>query len=367
MNKKKISLLFPSLITGGAEKVNVDLANEFFKRGYQVQIVLLQAEGELMKEVQNTISIIDLKCSRIRDLPLILFRYFREHRPKILIASMWPITVIAPIMKYISGCKCKIIICEHNTLSLQYHNRGWFHRVMLRTSIAIGYRLANIRLGVSKGVIKDLIRLSWMSEKKFDVIYNPINTNYDVSNSKLKEIEKLWSSPRGFRIVTVGSLKPQKNYHLLLRAFAKIDNPKARLMLVGTGNEYNSLILLSKELKISDKVIFAGFHRDPTPFYKTADLFVLSSDYEGFGNVIVEALAHGIPVVSTNCQSGPSEILKNGQFGKLVPVNNLNALVKAIKIELNSHINKELLMKRAKDFLPEVAAEKYISLINEKI
>ena len=123
------------------------------------------------------------------------------------------------------------------------------------------------------------------------------------------------------------------------------------------------LSLMADQLGIADRVIFAGFDADPTPFYITADLFVLSSDNEGFGNVIVEALACGTPVVSTDCPSGPAEILKNGQFGTLVPVNDVSALAKAMNASLSAHHNVEALKRRAADFNPKHAAERYLEIL----
>jgi len=111
-------------------------------------------------------------------------------------------------------------------------------------------------------------------------------------------------------------------------------------------------------------VIVAGFHPDPTPFYKTADLFVLSSDYEGFGNVLVEALACGTPVVSTDCPSGPGEILDGGRFGRLVPVGNARAMAEAIDDALDAPADRDALVHRAADFAPEIAARKYLDLLD---
>ena len=368
MSKKKISILLPNLKPGGAEKVNLDLALEFSKRGFQVQIVLMNSNGELLDNVKDKFDIQDLQCSRVRNFPKALFKYFRNFHPKVLIVSLWPLTAITPIINFLSGLKCKVMICEHNTLSYQYKKWGWTHYIILRLSMMIGYRLANIRIGVSEGVANDMAKLSLMCRKKFSVIYNPVSLKSSIqSKVNLKKIEKLWSCPPGERILTVGSLKPQKNHKLLLQAFAKVNLPNSRLMIVGKGDEHMALLKLSKELKISKKVIFAGFQYDPTPFYKTADLFILSSNYEGFGNVLVEALACGTPVISTNCRSGPSEILDNGRYGRLVSVGNLNELVEAIKIELKFFENnkKNLLIRRANDFLPEISAEKYLKLINE--
>ncbi len=175
--------------------------------------------------------------------------------------------------------------------------------------------------------------------------------------------DALWNCPPGDRILTVGSLKDQKNHSLLLRAFARTPGTRSRLMLLGQGENEGILRAVASDLGISDRIIFAGFHRDPSPFYATADLFVLSSDYEGFGNVIVEALACGCPVVSTDCPSGPAEILENGRFGRLVPVGDAEALAVAISEALAAEHDRELLRRRAEDFSPERAADKYLALL----
>ncbi|WP_372923147.1 glycosyltransferase, partial [Roseovarius sp.] len=125
----------------------------------------------------------------------------------------------------------------------------------------------------------------------------------------------------------------------------------------------DALLSLAQELGVADRVILAGFHPDPTPFYKTADLFVLSSDYEGFGNVIVEALACGTPVVSTDCPSGPGEILDGGRYGRLVPVGDAPALAKAIETSLGDTTDRDALIRRADDFAPQIAARKYLDLV----
>jgi glycosyltransferase involved in cell wall biosynthesis len=133
--------------------------------------------------------------------------------------------------------------------------------------------------------------------------------------------------------------------------------------LVGTGADEAELRTLAGGLGLSAQVIFAGFHSDPTPFYQTADLFVLSSDYEGFGNVIVEAMACGTPVVSTDCPSGPAEILENGRYGRLVPVRDAQALADAMQEALAAPHDPALLKQRASDFAPEIAAKRYLELL----
>jgi glycosyltransferase involved in cell wall biosynthesis len=137
----------------------------------------------------------------------------------------------------------------------------------------------------------------------------------------------------------------------------------AKLMLVGTGAGEVDLRTLAGELGLASQVVFAGFHPDPTSFYQTADLFVLSSDYEGFGNVIVEALACGTSVVSTDCPSGPAEILENGRYGRLVPVRDAQALADAMQKALATPHDPALLKQRASDFAPAIATKRYLELL----
>jgi glycosyltransferase involved in cell wall biosynthesis len=358
-----ISLLLPDLGGGGVERVSVVLAQEFARQGHEIEFVLMQAKGDFLAEAERDFRVIDLAVPRARNLAAPLARYLRQRRPDALLVGLWPLTVIAPVAQLLSGHRCKVLISEHNTLSIQYGDWGWLHHAALRTSMAIGYRQAACRVGVSAGVVMDVAALSGLHPDAFNVIHNPIPHRLKPSDDAIKAAETLWSSPPGARIVTVGSMKAQKNHSLLLRAFARVEIPDAKLMFVGDGAGRDELVALALELGVADRVILAGFHSDPTPFYSTADLFVLSSDYEGFGNVIVEALSFGVPVVSTDCPSGPAEILENGRFGKLVPVGDEPALASAIWEALRAPWNRDLLEKRAEEFSPEKAAANYLQLL----
>lgn len=360
---KRISILLPDLRGGGAERVNLDLAYEFLKSGYVVEFILMQAKGELLEEARASFTVVDLSTPRIRDLPLALARYLRRRRPSVLIAAMWPLTVVAPVAARLSGHRCKVLVSEHNTLSIQYRDWGWMHRKFMQASMALSYRLADYRVGVSEGVVEDIAQLSGVSRSAFSVIHNPVPPRLEPNIDVLNKTDALWGAPSGARIVTVGSMKAQKNHSLLLHAFAQMNRPDARLMFVGDGKGRAELLDLAEELGIANRVILAGFHSDPTPFYKTADVFVLSSNYEGFGNVIVEAMACGTPVVSTNCPSGPSEILEGGKYGRLVPVGDIEAMADAITATLDDPAPKALLETRAANFLPAKAAAAYLELM----
>ncbi|BAY51880.1 putative glycosyltransferase [Thermostichus vulcanus NIES-2134] len=359
----RISLLLPDLRGGGAERLGLVLAEEFVRLGHEVEFVLMRAEGELLAEARRGYPIVDLNAPRARNVVPVLARYLRTRRPDALIAAMWPLTALAPIAALIAGFRGKVLVSEHCTLSQQYASWGKLHSFALQFSTCVGYRLASVRVGVSHGACADMAALSRMALDCFETIYNPVRLAKQPSPEVLQAADALWGTGRP-RILTVGSLKDQKNHALLLRAFAMLPRPEAKLMLLGKGQNEAALRTLAAELGIADRVIFAGFHPDPAPFYATADLFVLSSDYEGFGNVIVEALSFGLPVVSTDCPSGPAEILAEGRFGCLVPVGDAPALARAMDAVLDSPVDRDALRQRAADFAPEIAARKYLDLLS---
>ncbi|SFF42642.1 Glycosyltransferase involved in cell wall bisynthesis [Fontimonas thermophila] len=338
------------------------LAHEFARRGHGVEFVLMRAQGELLPEAQREFPVVDLGAPRVRNVLPALVRYLRQRRPKALLVDMWPLTVIAPVATRFAGFNGKVVVSEHCVLTQQYRTWGLVHNLALQASAFWGYRLASARVGVSVGVCADMAKLSRLPQDQFTVIYNPVRRPSQPLPEKLREANALWGSCKR-RILTVGNLKEQKNHALLLRALAILNDLDARLMLVGCGPLKDALHQQAQELGIADRVIFAGFHADPSPFYATADLFVLSSSYEGFGNVIVEALSFGLPVVSTDCPSGPAEILEDGRFGQLVPVGDAVALARGIETALNMPADRDALIRRAADFDPEIAAQKYLELL----
>ena len=358
-----ISVLLPDLRGGGAERVMVDLAREFKRLGHSVEFVLMQATGSLLPEARCDFRIVDLSVPRTRNVPLALAARLRKSKPEAIIANMWPLTSASVIGKILSRQASRLLLVEHNTLSHQNADWGVRHAGILKASMAATYRFADRVAAVSHGAAEDTADLAGLSRDYVKTLHNPIPQRPLPSPAERKIADELWLCPRGKRILTVGSLKDQKNHALLLRSFAALGLSDAQLMLLGEGENQAALKALASELGIADRVIFAGFHPDPAPFFATADLFVLSSDYEGFGNVIVEALSFGLPVVSTDCPSGPSEILQGGRFGQLVPVGDAPALAEAMGNALKADVDRIALTQRAADFAPEIAAKKYLELL----
>ncbi len=360
--KPRIAVLLPDLRGGGAERVNLDLAREeYIARGYAVDFVLMRDEGELRSLLPDGINVVNLNAPRLRSVLPPLVRYIREARPDAILASMWPLTSVAVIARRLAGSKARVVVSDHTLLSHGYAGWGALHRLALRVSIATTYRLADGCVAVSDGVRDDLSNLSGIPRKRFDVIFNSIPPP---SELELPYPDATWNGPPGRRILTVGSFKPVKNHALLISAFARLrDWPDARLMLLGDGPLRAEITALVAAEGLSDRVLMPGFVRDPGPYYRSADLFVLSSDYEGFGNVIVEALACGVPVVSTDCPSGPTEILEGGRHGRLVPVGNAAALAEAMRTALGAQHDRAALQRRAGDFTVKRAADRYLSLM----
>lgn len=359
----RIAMLLPDLRGGGAERVGIDLANEFVRRALSVDMLLMRAEGDLFSQLDNRVRVVNLNASRTRNALAPIYSYLRTERPSALIANMWPLTVLAPVARQFSRSCCKILVVEHAAISQQYEEWGSFHKHALSASLALGVRLADERAGVSQGVAEDLARLAHFPKEKIATLYNPIPIQTNVSEHALAYANNIWGCPKGRRVIAVGSLKKQKNHAMLLRAFCAMDDDQAFLLILGQGSLEVELRALAVELGIAERVRFAGFHHDPTPFYRSADLFVLSSDYEGFGNVIVEALGQGIPVVSTECPSGPSEILQNGRYGALVPIGDVNALANAMQDMLSRQHDTQALKRRAHDFSVDKAANAYLDLL----
>lgn len=359
---KRISIILPDLRGGGAERVSIDLAKAMTALGHGVEFALLNASGEFLAEARRSFSVVDLGIRRIRwGLPK-LISYLRSRRPDAVIAMMWPLSAFVPMAAKIAGLDARVLACEHNVLSFHNCPKGPIHNLLLRASTAAGYRLADGAVGVSNGVANDMASLAFLSASRVNAIYNSVPIKPMPGRTDVAYVDALWGGSRP-RVLAVGNLNPVKNYPLLLEAFAKLRPASAHLMVLGHGREEARLRALALQLSISDRVTFAGFHKDPSAFYATADVFTLASDSEGLPTVLIEALSFGVPVVSTNCPSGPAEILENGRWGRLVPVGDAKALARAMGEALEAPVDREALKRRAADFAPHIAARRYLELL----
>ena len=363
-SKSSICIILPDLRGGGAERLHVNLAHEWVRRGFTVEFVLMNRVGELLEIIHPDVCVSELKVKRSRFLLLPLRTYLKERRPDVVIAAMWPITVVTVLAWVLSGRHGRVFVSDHSHMSISAVQELKVPVVFLGASMRLIYPLATGIIVVSKGVRDDICKLSGISPSHFSVIYNPAAIGSSRGKFSADARVGLWGAGFRFHVVAVGTLKAQKDHSTLIKAFALIaDRINAKLTIIGDGPLRSELEGLVRELGIGARVALPGFTIDPSPWYQTADLFVLSSRWEGFGNVIVEALECGLPVVSTDCPSGPSEILEDGRFGELVPVESPAELAAAIERSLEGDHDREVLVSRARDFSVAKVASEYLSLI----
>ena len=364
VRKPQFSLLLPDLRAGGAERVNINLANEFVARGYSVDVVLMRATGDLMPLLDPNIRVINLGAARMRGVFRPLTRYLRETQPSSLLACMWPLTVLAIAARAASRTRTRLVVAEHTTWSAAERSRDTFHHLSLTTTMRLAFPRADGVVTVSQGAADDLAHIAHLPRDRVVAIYNPV-----VGGAKPAVTEEVpesldWSAGPHHKILAVGTLKAIKDYATLLQAFAILRRSvDAKLLILGEGEERAPLKALVADLAIAADVRLPGFVISTEAYYRKADLHVLSSVGEGLPTVIVEALEQGTPVVSTDCPSGPREILEDGRYGLLVPVNDPNALAAAMLQSLQATHDHEALRARAQDFSVEKAADAYLDLL----
>ena len=365
---KKIAFLLPNLTGGGAERVAVNLASSFASSGFDVDIVLCSAYGELLKELDTRINVVDLESTRLRHAFFPLLRYLKAERPDAMLALMWPLTLLGITAFKWAKLPGQIVVSDHTTFSQAPLLKKKLTRMFFKSSLPMVYPFADARLAVSKGVADDLSALGSLKRKSISVIYNPVSSNVQYFTEQ--QSQEAWHDFDAKKIVAVGALKWAKDYPSLLRAFALLlQKERAMLSIVGQGDLLPELKALTKQLGINTYVNFVGFSNKASAWMASADLLVLSSHYEGFPMVVIEALANGTPVVSTDCKSGPREILcdgkygKYGKYGKLVPVGDAEALAQAMIEALQEEHDTEALKLRAADFSVDKIAEQYLDVI----
>jgi glycosyltransferase involved in cell wall biosynthesis len=362
----KIIFLLPTLGGGGLERMCITLANEWARNGFDVEMIVQTRVGEFSSLLSPSIVVRSLDRSRIRHLILPLAGLLRRYKNYLLWVHTWPLTSAAIIAWKLSGGHGKLFVSEHTHLSTSAENEIFVPIRWLRLVIKITYPWAHGIIAVSRGVATDLISIAGFPPNRVQVIYNPLTLEKRVCTDKRVQRLDLWRGSSRKRVLTVGNLKAAKNHRLLLHAFKKVTSIQdAELVILGDGPLRADLERQVLELGLDGAVSLPGFFTDPIPWYESADLFVLSSSWEGFGNVIVEAFSFGLPVVSTNCPSGPSEILLDGQLGTLVPVDDPDSLSDAIIHALAKEHDRERLVKRAGDFSVSNIANEYLRVFSD--
>ena len=363
MKQSYISILMPDLRGGGAERVAVNLANGFAQRGYAVDMVLLSATGVFLVDLRTEIRVVDLQAKRLRNAVLPLIRYLHQTKPTAVLVCMWPLTIVALWARTLTRVHTRVVVAEHTTWSQDKIASSSWGRWKVGKTMHYAYPGADGIVIVSNGAADDLSRLANLDRKNISVIYNPVVGDTKPPSSVPLAPAGWWTGSHQ-KVLAVGTLKSIKDYATLLNAFAHLrQRVNVCLLILGEGECRDALETQARQLGIEANVFMPGFVKDTSSYYQHADLHVLSSTGEGFGNVIVEALEAGTPVVSTDCPSGPREILSDGKFGHLVPVGNAVALATAMAESLLATHDTAALKARAQDFSIDKAVDRYEALL----
>lgn len=367
-----ILFLTSNLGGGGAERALVDILNLIDRKKFQPHLALFQKEGPFLQDLVEDIPIYEIQPKdygflhrnwvRVRAIK----KLCDQIQPAVMMSMLWQANIVSLLADKILGLNCPLILNEQNTPSQEMQSlwqRFLFWPLAKRT-----YPRAAEIVVISAGIRTEIEEMFSITGDQIRVIYNPI----DSDTIREKASQPLNLPLRHPCLISVGRLAPQKNHSLLLRSFRNvIQNYPAHLYLLGKGPDRAKLEKLASDLGISAYVHFLGFKNNPYGLMQAADILVLSSDYEGFGNVVVEALAVGTPVIATDCPNGPREILSGGKSGLLVSVGDEVGLTRAI-IELISSPEKRQRLanngkKRAKEFDIKKTIHAYESLFTQVI
>ena len=370
-----IAIFLRNLTGGGAERVMLNLACGFAQKGVKVDLILAKANGKYLDQVPEEIQLVDFDHSNLygkfklptgfqslKSLPK-LVNYLREKKPKVLLSALHFPNEVAILAKKLARVSTRIVVSEHTNLSVEAKLVEQISSRLAPFTAKLLYPFADGIVAVSQGAADNLAHLTGIPQQKIQVIYNPVITP-DLRAKMTESVEHPWFAPgEPPVIIGAGRFVAQKDFATLIRAFAKVRQIRpARLMMLGSGREAENLKALVKELDIEADVFWVGFVNNPFAYMKQAGVFVMSSVWEGFGNVVVEAMAVGTPVVSTNCPSGPEEILALGKYGELVPVGDSEAMAEAILKVLSGDI-QSVDSDWLQQFTWETVTQKYMDFL----
>lgn len=392
MAAKHIAFFLGSLTGGGAERIVLDLARALADKGQRVDLVISQLRGELISEIPSSVRTVALGSTgrvrflrtlfrlppdtwltlvplmvrkplkKIRSLPYLEY-YLRTECPDILMASTNVPNLLAVWASQLAQGNTAIVLKQDNGFAQAVRNTTDSLRLKVPDLARRWYGSAQAIVAVSEGVAQELSQISSVPGQRVHVIYNPIDLNR-ISSLAEDELDHPWFQPgQPPVLLAAGRLHEQKDYPTLLRAFKLIRAKRpVRLAILGEGRERGRLEKLIRELAIDDDAGLLGFQLNPLAYMAKSAVFVLSSAWEGLPTVLIEALACGCRVVSTDCKHGPAEILDHGRYGRLVPVENPEALADAIGAALEQAPEPEKAKKRASAFGIKEISEKYLQL-----
>ena len=329
-----VAFFLPSLAGGGAERVILNLAAGFAARGVPTDMLLASADGPLLKQVPESVRIVDLKASRVLRALGPLTSYLRREKPLALVSALDHANLVAMAAARMAGVQTRTLISIHCTFA---NVPGTVRERAIPWLIGRLHRWAHTIVAVSEGVADDFARTAGVPRGRVTVIYNPVVTPTLAQAASAPPAHPWFEDATRPIVLGAGRLTHQKNFRVLIEAFALLTgHEEARLVILGEGPERAALEAHVRACGLESRVALPGFVDNPYACMARARVFALSSDFEGLPTVLIESLAIGTPVVATDCESGPREILRGGELGELVRVGDVRALADAIARALDA-------------------------------
>ncbi len=365
-NSPLITLTAPAL-DGGIGRNVLNLIEAFHNQGCRTHLLIDKPKGPYFEQLHSATRVFRLNTSHsLSGIPLMV-GYLWKHKPDVILTPNVRHTILSLNARRIAHSPTKLFVNVHNTYSKTFQNLRDAKKTKRINKIKSNYPRCNGIIPVSYGVAADLCSFTGLSPEMLTPIYNPVVT------SRLERLAKETPSHPWFTdgeqpiVLSVSRLEKAKNLPLLIDAFEMVRNQLyCRLAIIGEGSQFKTIESRIQSSPFRDEILLLGHRKNPYKYMKHASLLTLSSSWEGFGNVLVEAMAVGTPVVSTDCPYGPREILEDGRYGALVPTNNADALAKAMVETLRSPPPPEHLKKAINRFRGEIIAQKYLSTFGIK-
>jgi glycosyltransferase involved in cell wall biosynthesis len=330
MNPTTVALFLPSVHGGGAERAMLNFGEQLLKRGYAVTLVVANMEGALQKLIPPEMEVVNLRSDRmIRALPR-LIRRLRRAPPDAIFSTITHANLVAACAARFTGLSSRMVVRQSNAPLSE--RKGTLGRVLSHRLIPYVYRWTRGIIAVSDGVRAELTAMDSTLADRIQVLPTPVLTEELRIQGAEIPCHPWFIERTAPVIVSAGRLVEHKGMLDLIRAFALVRSRReARLIIIGEGSFRQNLEDEVAHLGLEDSVALPGFQHNPFSYMNHASAFVLASHYEGLPNVLIQAMSFGTPIVSTDCRSGPAEILEDGKLGRLVPVMDVPALAQAIE------------------------------------
>jgi glycosyltransferase involved in cell wall biosynthesis len=362
LSNRVLAFFIQDLRAGGAERSVARLLNGIMAREIPTDLVVICRQGAFFDELDPRVNVVELPQSRTFTSVRGLKRYIETRRPAALVSSLTHINVAAILANITARPRVRLVVVEHNQHS---QNRRLKHGLVNLSYRMVPYLYpkADVVAAVSEGVRDDLAAVAGLRSEEIAILHNPV-VGEELAEAAAAEIDHPWLSAPGPPVVLgVGRFTRQKNFPLLIEAFAKARKTRPlRLIILGEGELRAELEAQVRALGIGEDVDLPGFDPNPFRYMRRAAVYVLSSDWEGLPTALIEALACGTPVVSTDCESGPQEILLGGRLSRIVPMGDASALSAAILGTLEVPGDRAARVARANDFTLDRAVDRYLEV-----